>query len=90
MPYRLVCEECGHNATITDTAPLCNRCYNRLVQEAEEQNCNEPYPLYDWEQDALAPEDADPGWADGDLETGLASAGYGTDEDYGYFGDDSE
>ena len=25
---------------------------------------------------------------DGDMESGLASAGYGTDEDYGYYGDD--
>lgn len=26
---------------------------------------------------------------DGDFDTGMASAGYGTDEDYGHFGDDS-
>jgi hypothetical protein len=26
---------------------------------------------------------------DGDMETGLASAGWGTDEDYGYYGDDT-
>lgn len=25
---------------------------------------------------------------DGDLESGLASAGWGTDEDYGYYGED--
>lgn len=30
-------------------------------------------------------DEADPGWADGDHETGLASAGFGTDEDYGMF-----
>jgi len=27
---------------------------------------------------------------DGDMETGLASAGFGTDEDYGYFGGNDE
>ena len=27
-------------------------------------------------------DEADPGWADGDHESGLASAGWGTDEDY--------
>jgi hypothetical protein len=27
---------------------------------------------------------------DGDHESGLASAGYGTDEDYGYYADDSD
>ena len=26
---------------------------------------------------------------DGDMESGLASAGYGMDEDYGYYGDDN-
>ena len=26
---------------------------------------------------------------DGDMETGLSSAGWGTDEDYGYYGDDT-
>ena len=27
---------------------------------------------------------------DGDFDSGMASAGFGTDEDYGYFGDDNE
>ena len=27
---------------------------------------------------------------DGDIESGLASAGWGTDEDYGYYGDDTD
>lgn len=33
-------------------------------------------------------EGADPGDQDGDHETGLASVGWGTDEDYGYYGED--
>jgi hypothetical protein len=32
--------------------------------------------------------DADPGDMDGDHESGLTSAGWGTDESYGYYGDD--
>lgn len=31
--------------------------------------------------------DADPGEMDGDAASALASAGFGTDEDYGYYGD---
>ena len=37
------------------------------------------------------PHDDDDVWfdeLDGDHESGLASAGWGTDEDYGYYGDD--
>lgn len=33
-------------------------------------------------------EDVDPGDMDGDAASALASAGWGTDEDYGYFGGD--
>lgn len=32
--------------------------------------------------------EADPGEQDGDHESALASAGWGTDEDYGYYGDE--
>lgn len=32
--------------------------------------------------------DPDPGDMDGDFDSAMASAGYGTDEDYGYYGDD--
>jgi hypothetical protein len=32
--------------------------------------------------------DCDPGEMDGDFESAMASAGYGTDEDYGYYGDE--
>lgn len=32
--------------------------------------------------------DADPGEMDGDFDSAMASAGFGTDEDYGYFGDE--
>ena len=32
--------------------------------------------------------DCDPGDMDGDFDSGMASAGFGMDEDYGYYGDD--
>jgi len=32
--------------------------------------------------------DCDPGDMDGDFDSAMASAGYGTDEDYGYYGDE--
>jgi len=32
--------------------------------------------------------DADPGEMDGDFDSAMASAGFGTDEDYGYYGDE--
>ncbi len=32
--------------------------------------------------------DCDPGEMDGDFDSAMASAGFGTDEDYGYYGDE--
>jgi hypothetical protein len=32
--------------------------------------------------------DADPGEMDGDFDSAMTSAGFGTDEDYGYYGDE--
>ena len=32
--------------------------------------------------------DADPGDMDGDFDSAMASAGFGTDEDYGYYGEE--
>lgn len=39
---------------------------------------------------AVEHDPADPGDMDGDHGSALASAGFGTDEDYGYFGDEFE
>jgi hypothetical protein len=48
-----------------------------------------------WEGESEADDDGWDGWPDtidesmdGDLESGLSSAGWGTDEDYGYYGED--
>jgi hypothetical protein len=34
--------------------------------------------------------DADPGDMDGDFDSAMTSAGFGTDEDYGYYGENDE
>ncbi len=49
-----------------------------LDEELEECDCPHCY------------DEADPGGMDGDHESALASAGWGTDEDYGYFGGDDD
>jgi len=55
----------------------------------------DPQQLYPWlddpscdvsNEDNYDPVEDDP--MDGDHETGLASAGFGRDEDYGFYGDD--
>jgi hypothetical protein len=33
-------------------------------------------------------DEADPGEMDGDFDSAMASAGFGTDEDYGYYGEE--
>ena len=45
-----------------------------------------PDPLYD--EDNSHDDDYYDDSMDGDHESGLASAGWGTDEDYGYYGED--
>jgi len=60
-----------------------------------------PDPLYDDYEDFhygdIEAEDLEDGWddsfddsMDGDHESALSSAGWGTDEDYGFYGDDRE
>lgn len=54
------------------------------------------YDDYDDFYDDVTAEDLEDSWddsvddsMDGDFDSGMASAGYGTDEDYGYYGDDT-
>jgi len=60
------CCGCGSDLEQYDDAEICGRCETPM-----------PYCLCN-DYDA----EPDPGWADGDHETGLASAGWGMDEDY--------
>lgn len=61
--------------------------YNDFYQECEDYN-----DYYIEENDADEDEDVDrfDDSMDGDHESGLASCGWGTDEDYGCYGDDRE
>ena len=43
----------------------------------------EGFPIYDWEDEY---DDS----MDGDFDTGMRDAGWGTDEDYGYYGENED
>ena len=61
------CCGCGPDLEQYDDSDIC-------------PGCGEPEPYCCCDEDHE--DEADPGWADGDHETGLASAGWGVDEDY--------
>jgi len=50
-------------------------------QMSEDEGYDEEYEESDWD-------DSYDDSMDGDMESGFSSAGWGTDEDYGYYGDD--
>ena len=65
-----------------DVLPENQERYDNLMAEWEE-----------WEDEAVLEDwDDEPGWdeddMDGDWDSGMTSAGWGTDEDYGYYGED--
>ena len=65
--------------------------HNDFYHECEEYNDyyieeNDAYEDEDENEDVDGFDDS----LDGDHESGLASCGWGTDEDYGYYGDDRE
>ena len=49
----------------------------------------ERYSVYDVEWGGLYHDEELNESMDGDFDSGMASAGFGTDEDYGYYGEDS-
>ena len=53
------------------------------------QEC-EDYNDYYIEENEVEDDDDYDDSMDGDIESGLASAGWGTDEDYGYYDDDND
>jgi hypothetical protein len=55
--------------------------WDRENREAEDELEAADYD-YDWDEDE--PDES----MDGDFDSGMASAGFGTDEDYGYYGGD--
>ena len=73
--YNNRCAAC--DAPCSDTQVLCDVCddLNDYVNE-DYDTLGEYYEEQDWGADDM----------DGDHETGLSSAGFGTDEDYGDYG----
>ncbi len=74
--HLFTCEECGEDFYAEHASFFCEACEDRIDEEfkATLEAQGEP---------DMPGEDMD-----GDHESGLASAGLGTDEDYGYFGGD--
>lgn len=75
------CHHCNRETEMVCAAcgkPTCPGCL------AQDDVCHNCWACYEDYLDAQA----DPGDMDGDHESALASAGLGTDEDYGYFGGD--
>jgi hypothetical protein len=64
---------CGARLPVDNPTSICHHC----LKEAERED-----GYYD---DEASYDES----MDGDMESGLASAGFGTDEDYGYYGDDT-
>lgn len=86
IPYQSCsCEDwpcCGHvdEALTGEDIPVCPDC-GELGCTGECGNCD--YDSRDEECDDLDES------MDGDFDSGMASAGFGTDEDYGYYGDET-
>ena len=57
-----------------------------MDQIAYDTGFNDYMDSMDVDTDELSDSDYDDSM-DGDFDSGMASAGYGTDEDYGYYGD---
>lgn len=70
------CVDCGHPAETVhpEGAPMCRVCWSHEDEDhyIDQKYDSEPEGSYDLSDDGDA----------------LASAGFGTDEDYGYYGDD--
>ena len=84
----IYCFACGNHSD-TDYFP-CVEAVNDSTGEVELicESCAEA--LEDNDLDGYSPvQDSEPDESmDGDFDSGMASAGFGTDEDYGYYGDD--
>lgn len=71
------------------TSPTCSDEINSLAQlDAREQAEYDRWLAEQEAKDELEPQDDGPDESmDGDFDSAMASAGHGTDEDYGYFGE---
>ena len=80
---------CGATVPLSSRSSLCESCLNR--PDPDDRDCDRPVRFEDEEDEDFDedPDDFDESM-DGDHESGLASAGYGTDEDYGYYGQEDQ
>lgn len=69
---------CGAKLPVDNRSSCCDSCLNA--------HDDDWYNHDDWEDDDRDDDYDDS--MDGDWDSGMASAGFGTDEDYGHYGDD--
>tara|TARA_R110002020_G_scaffold422917_1_gene632029 strand:- start:82 stop:465 length:384 start_codon:yes stop_codon:yes gene_type:complete len=100
--YPVIYPKCrdGLTKAIADTEALLKQGFDpELIAVNYRDAVGDSYPVYDvewgWDDANGTPEDVDAECnddhldesMDGDFDSGMASAGFGTDEDYGHFGD---
>lgn len=71
-----------HMSNTADYDTLLQYYYEGTIDFLSDLSDDELLDQADWVGYTTEDEDADPGDLDGDHESGLASAGFGTDEDY--------
>lgn len=70
---------CGAVLPIDNRYSICDSCLNADEEDTGEWEDDEE----EWDEDTDMDESMD-----GDFDSGMTSAGFGTDEDYGYYGGD--
>ena len=70
---------CGAILPLNSRYSICEGCFQRMDEEE-----GGPFADEDWDDNEFADEPNED-W-DGDFDSGMTSAGFGTDEDYGYSG----
>jgi len=103
LHYPVIYPKCrdGLTKAIADAEALLKQGFDpELIAVNYCDAVGDSYPVYDvewgWDDEGGTPEDVDAQCnddhldesMDGDFDSGMASAGFGTDEDYGYFGGD--
>lgn len=83
-------DDLSHSFVEGDESEICKACTRCGLQKTTRTYENSGKGFYDSVEYAWPSGDedwADPGDMDGDFDSGMASAGFGTDEDYGYGGE---
>lgn len=94
MTHVPMCHTCGQAEvagpfTTADGEGFCSAACEAEAQAEFAAWSAEQDAEYDEERKLEGDMDSEPDESmDGDFDSGMASAGFGTDEDYGYYGDD--